>query len=717
MPRPLAVREVKFPPYEVRTLPNGMQVVIVLHHEQPAVSIRLLVRAGSIYDPQGKPGVASLAASLLDQGTTTKSAAQIADAIDYIGGALGTGAGSDLTFINGLAMKDSFGTVMDLIADVARNPAFAPEEMERQRKLILSSMQVNRTDPAYIANEVFDRLVYGFHPYGKPGGGTPESLVTITRADLQAYHKKYFVPNNMILGIVGDVTSQEAFAAAERVFGKWARAEIGAVKVVDPPPPTRRVVVVDMPGAVQTEVRVGQLGIQRKHPDYLPVELAFRILGGEGANRLHRVLRSERGLTYGASADIDTWKTAGDFVAETNTRTETTGEALKLTIEEFVRLQRERVGDRELADAQTYLAGNFPLTIESPDAIATQVLNNIFYELPVSEIGTFSQRVQSVTPDDIQRAARTYVFPDRLSVVLVGDASAFVPQLKAAGFADYEVIPIDQLDISSATLRKDRLRVTNEPSRKLPLARGQPGRLVHASFLMQASAEQASPTVAGARELIAKAIEAKGGLAALKGVRTVVAEARTTFRVQPAPLPSTTTTYVLYPDRFRVDADVAGAKVAQVYDRGAAWLRDPNGLTDAPVAMRAQFAASVQRDLIPLLLGAAEGTRTARVLPEEKKDGRTYSVVEISGGISKDPVRLYIDTNGLVARQGYIETNPLGRRVQVEEVFSDYRPVDGIQVPFHAELRHNGAAILDRVLTSVKINSEIDPAMFQKPGR
>lgn len=710
------MREVKFPPYEVRTLPNGMQVVIVLHHEQPAVSIRLLVRAGSIYDPAGKPGIASLAASLLDQGTATRSAAQIADAIDYIGGALGTGAGSDLTFINGLAMKDSFGAVMDLIADVARNPAFAPDEMERQRKLILSSMQVNRTDPAYIAGEVFDRLVYGFHPYGQQGGGTPESLQAITRADLQAYHRKYFVPNNMILGIVGDVTSQEAYAAAERVFGKWARAEISPVKIAEPPPPTRRVVVVDMPGAVQTEVRVGQLGIPRKHLDYLPIELAFRILGGEGANRLHRVLRSERGLTYGASADIDTWKTAGHFVAETNTRTETTGEALKLTVEEIARLQRERVGERELFDAQTYLAGNFPLTIESPDAIATQVLNNVFYELPVSEIGTFSQRVQSVTPDDIQRVARTYVFPDRLSVVLVGDARAFVPQLKAAGFGDYEVIPIDQLDLSSATLRKDRARAEfawGEPWRLASTTRegARPG-IVRVAF-----AQQGSAALPGARELIAKAVEAKGGLNRLKGVRTVVAEARTTFRVQPAPLPSTTTTYVLYPDRFRVDADVAGVTVAQVYNRGAAWLRDPNGITDAPVAMRAQFASSVQRDMIPLLLDAAEGRRAARLMPEEGAGGRTYRVVEIGGGAAPQPVRLFIDGQGLVVRQVYTDTDPAGRRVQIEEVFSDYRAVDGIQVPFHAELRHNGTAVLDRVITSVKINSDVDPKMFEKPAR
>jgi len=163
-PRPLAAREVNFPPYEMRTLPNGMQVIIVLHHEQPAVSMRLLVRAGSVQDLPGKAGVANLAASLLDQGTTTRTAEQIADQIDFIGGALGAGSGSDLSFVNVIVMKDSFDVGIDLLADVARNPAFAPEEIERQKQQVISNLRVNQGDPDYIASVLFDRLVYGFHP-------------------------------------------------------------------------------------------------------------------------------------------------------------------------------------------------------------------------------------------------------------------------------------------------------------------------------------------------------------------------------------------------------------------------------------------------------------------------------------------------------------------------------------------------------------------------
>lgn len=454
-PQPLPARDVKFPPYQVRTLANGLQVITVAHHEQPAVSMRMVVRAGSVQDLPGKAGVAALAASLLDQGTTTKSAQQIADQIDFIGGALSAGSGSDLSFVNVVVMKDSFEAGMALLADVARNPAFAPEEIERQKQQTISSLQVSAEDPGYIAGTLFDRLVYGFHPYGLPNSGTPRTLAAITRDDLQAYHRRNFVPNNAVLAVVGDVTSEEGFAVAEKIFGAWPRGDIEAITVVGPPSPTRRIVIVDKPDAVQTEVRVGQIAIPRQHQDYLAFDLAVKILGGEGANRLHRVLRSERGLTYGASASAESRKQAGDFVAETSTRTDTTGEALRLMVDEFSRIQRDRVSVRELADAQAYLSGSFPLTIETPNDIATQVLNVVFYELPVEEIGTFSERVLRVTPDDIQRVARAYVMPDRLSIVLVGNAAAFVPQLRRVGFSDFEIIPIAALDIMSPTLRRE----------------------------------------------------------------------------------------------------------------------------------------------------------------------------------------------------------------------------------------------------------------------
>ncbi len=470
-PQAMPAPDVRFPAYEVRTLANGLQVMAVPHHEQPAVSVRMLVKAGAANDPGGKGGVARLLAALLDQGTTTKSAGEIATAIDSIGGGLNTGASSDLSSVGAVVMKDSFDVVMDLMGDIVRHPALADAEIDRQRQQTLSGFQVNLNDPGYVAEAVFDRLVYGFSSYSVPESGTPESVATITRDDLVRFHETYFVPNNAIIGVVGDVTTEEAFEAAERVFGAWEARELPARESPEPPEPTRRLVVIDKPDAVQTAIRAGHIGIPRRHPDYMALNLAVKILGGEGANRLHRVLRSERALTYGAAADMVTLRYGGDIEAETDTRSETSTEALRLMVDEFWRLQRERVNPRELADAQAYQTGHFPLTIETPTAIAQQILNVLFYGLDLAELDTFRERVNAVDVDDIQRVARQYLKPDRLSIVMVGNARAFIDELPKLGFDTYELIPLADLDLAAADLGGPGAKATGQLEVRGPSSR------------------------------------------------------------------------------------------------------------------------------------------------------------------------------------------------------------------------------------------------------
>jgi len=453
-PRPLPARPVTFPPYEIRKMGNGMQVVLVSQNEQPSVSVRMIVRTGAAQDPKGKHGLAMLTATLLDQGAGSKNAEQIAETIDFVGGVLGTGAGTDLSYVNAVVMKDSYDVALDLMADVVQRPTFAVEEIDRQRQQALSALKVAAEDPESVADRAIDRLIFGFHPYGMPGSGTPESLAGLTRADFVEFHKKYFVPNNALIAVVGDITPDEAMAGLEKYFGAWKPAEVPAQPVTDAPEATRRVIVIDKKDAVQTEIRVGHIAIPRKHNDFEAVDQAVKILGGEGANRLQQVLRSQKQLTYGASADLDTYKLAGAVVAETDTQTSSTAEALRVVVDEFTRLQRERVNDGELEGAQDYMVGHFPLTIEVPDQIATQVLNQLFYELPVDELPRYRERILKVTPDEIQRVARWFIRPSQLSVVLVGDADKFVNDLKGVGFATFERIPIEQLDLMSPDLKR-----------------------------------------------------------------------------------------------------------------------------------------------------------------------------------------------------------------------------------------------------------------------
>lgn len=453
-PRPLPARPVTFPPYELRQLANGMQVVLVSQNEQPAISVRMIIRAGAAQDAKGKHGLAMMTATLLDQGAGTRTAEQIAEEIDFIGGVLGTGAGTDLSYINAVVMEDSYQIALGLMADIVQRPTFAQDEIERQRSQALSALKVAAEDPESVADRVIDRLIYGFHPYGMPGAGTAESLTGLTRADFVDFHRRYFVPNNALIAVVGNITPNDAMAGLEKYFGAWKSAEVPALNVTEPPDATRRVIVIDKQDAVQTEIRVGHIAIPRKHDDFEAVDQAVKILGGEGANRLQQVLRSQKQLTYGASADLDSFKWAGAVVAETDTQTTNTAEALRVVVDEFTRLQRERVRDGELEGAQDYMVGHFPLTIEVPDQIATQVLNQLFYELPVEDLPRFRERILKVTSDEIQRVARWFIRPSQLSIVLVGDADKFVGDLKGVGFGTFERIPIEQVDLLSADLMK-----------------------------------------------------------------------------------------------------------------------------------------------------------------------------------------------------------------------------------------------------------------------
>ena len=422
---------------------------MVAAREQPVVNVRLLVRAGATNDPDGKPGVAAMASEMLDQGTTSRSAQEIATTIDNIGGALSVGAGSDLSFVNILVMKDSFDLALDLLSDIARRPAYEPAEIDRHRRQLLSSMQVSYDDPGYVAGLVFGQLVYGLHPYGRPSTGTPDSIRQITSSDLTEFHRRHFIPNNTILAVVGDVTASEALDGVTRVFADWARGELPVPSLIEPPRPASRLVVVDKPDAVQTVMRVGHLALPRAHPDFLTFDVAIKILGGEGGNRLGGVLRTARSLTYSASADLAGRQFTGDFMAKTETRSPATAEALRLMVDEIARLQRDRVRSGELRSAQDYLAGNFPLSIETPNAIATQVLEAVLFGLNLDDLETYPERVRAVTPDDIQRVARTFLRPENLAIVLVGDASAFVDDLEGVGFDSYEIVPISEVSRSA----------------------------------------------------------------------------------------------------------------------------------------------------------------------------------------------------------------------------------------------------------------------------
>jgi zinc protease len=466
-PGPQPMRELRFPAFTERTLPNGLRLVAIERHTEPAVSLRLLLPAGKLYEPAAKAGLAAATADLLTQGTTSRSEQQVAAAIDGVGGTLDAGSGADFAFVSAAVTSDQLDLAFELLADVVLRPSFPAAEIERWRRQSLSRLELQRANPAYLADTAFQRLVFGAYPYGLPASGTPESLRGLTRDDLVAFHRAHYLPNGAILAVVGDFRPQQALAGAERVFGGWAKGAAPRPPALELPAwPRRRVLVIDKPDAVQTQIRIGQAALAYTDPDFFTATVYGTVLGGGSSGRMFREIRVKRGLAYGAYCGFTEQLVSGSFTARTSTKTASTVEALRLALDEIAGMGQAPVPAAELDEAKTYLNGAFPLEIESAGSVATRVLTALGYGLGRDFLDSYRDRIGAVTATGIQHFAGSRIHPDRLVVVLVGNAAAFGPEL-AKQLGPFDTIPAAELDPLAPSLRR--------PAATAPAPRGPGG--------------------------------------------------------------------------------------------------------------------------------------------------------------------------------------------------------------------------------------------------
>ena len=457
MPPPGAPRPFHFPQAAMKTLPNGLRVFVVSNTGEPAIAVRLVIlSAGSVRDKANMPGVAQMTANMLTQGTEKRSAQEIAEAIDFIGGKLEAGADKDATVVKlDIVAKDS-NTGLDLMSDVVLHPAFRAEELERQRQQLLSGFQVQYSDPDYLASVIFGRVLYGDSPYGLPAEGTPETAQKLTRDDLAKFHDGHYAPNQALLAFAGDITPEKAFAAAAKYFGAWPRIAIAASEpLAHPAAQGVHIWLVDKPDAVQTQIRVGKLGIRRGDPDYIPVEVMNRIFGGGYNSRLNTEVRVKKGLTYGAYSSLGAHRYAGSFAVGTYTRTQTTVEATKLVVDLIAQMSSGDVTQKELDFARDYLAGVYPIESETAEQVADRVLTVAAFGLPVDYNSAYPERIRGVTLAGVREMAKKYLQTGGLDIVLAGNVAAFRDALKKQfPDAQYLEIPFDQIDVLAPGLQK-----------------------------------------------------------------------------------------------------------------------------------------------------------------------------------------------------------------------------------------------------------------------
>lgn len=456
-PPPAAPRSVEFPRPVEKTLANGLRVIVVQRSFTPLVSAQLLVKNGAEVDPTALPGLANMTANLLTKGTEKSTAPEIAQAIEALGGSLNSGARWDAANAGVNVISSKIGPALEILADVVRNPTFKAEEIERLRQQTLDELAVSLADPGEIARYVAARVVFGDSAYGHPLTGTPESLAKMTRDDIVKLHATYYRPDNSILVIGGDINARDAFALAEKSFGDWPKAARtvsgGSLGLSATAPASKsRVLVIDKPDAGQAAVIVARLGINRKDPDFFRAIVTNSVLTGY-SGRLNQEIRIKRGLSYGAGSSLEARRDVGPFAASAQTKNESGSQVAELLLGEVSRLATTPVPDAELTPRKAVLIGNFSRNLEQVNGLVAQVASLALQGLSLDEINHYINNVQSVGAADVQRFAGARLSAKDASIIVVGNAKEFLPALQKQ-FKDVEVIPVAELDLNSASLRK-----------------------------------------------------------------------------------------------------------------------------------------------------------------------------------------------------------------------------------------------------------------------
>lgn len=450
-PKPGKMKKVSFPSYKEFKTRRGTEVIVVEHHEQPEVTISVIIKAGDVHDPEGRYGLADFTASLLNKGTKSRSAKELAEWIESVGGKVQAVTSSDYSMALVSILSEFKETAYEYLADIIMNPVFPDDEIETYRKRVKTALEMELSDPGSMAQRHFLRVVYGPHPYAKRP--TVETVEAITRDDILDFYQRYYLANNAIVAVVGDVKWKDVKKALQRHLGEWRKGDVTPLAYPKPQSPdSTRIYLFHRPGSVQTNLLVGHLGLEAKNKDWPAVTVMNRILGGGADARLFMNLREKRGWTYGAYSRFNRAKDIGYFAARAAVRTEVTDSVLVELMRELERITKEEVDQEELNHAKSYLIGHFPLTIETPDQIAREVIRVKLLGLGKEHLEKYRERIKKVESDDVLEAAAKYLHPDRMCIVLVGDATEIKGKVA-------RVAPVSLFDIEGKPITADELAV------------------------------------------------------------------------------------------------------------------------------------------------------------------------------------------------------------------------------------------------------------------
>ncbi len=411
-------------------LANGITLLHAERKALPIITVVVAIKGGSILESPEKAGLSNLVADLLNEGTTTRSASDISEAIEFVGGSLHASGGADFVTVSLSVLKKDIDLGLDLLSDIILNPAFKAEEIERQRNILKNSIIQQNEDPGIVASKAFLEKVFGSHPYGWPVTGTVNSIDAITREDIIAFHKSTYVPNNAIVTVVGDIDNKTVKRLLNNYFSDWKHKTVRIPSLPVPESFDGPRVVKIQKNITQANIIFGHVGIKRSNPDYFAISVMNYILGGGGfSSRLMDVIRDNKGLSYDVHSIFSSQKYGGNFHIALQTKNRSAGTAVDIILSELERIRTYPVLDKELHDAKSYLTGSFPLRIDSNRKMARYLTAIEYYGLGLDYAATYKKRIDAVSRDDVLRVAKKYL--DSKNYVLV-----FVAHIEEAALTD-----------------------------------------------------------------------------------------------------------------------------------------------------------------------------------------------------------------------------------------------------------------------------------------
>src|SRR6478752_7765713 len=440
-PKPGPARSYHFPDFHDERLPSGIRLVTAPVSKLPLATVLVIIDAGSTDEPSGKEGVAALTAATLVEGTKQYSGAELTEKFEQLGTSLESGADWDSTFVKITTLSSRLGEATSLLGETLSNPVFPGREVERLRAERLAEILQLETEPRGLADEKFSQFLYvDGSRYSKPDGGTSESVSTLARKDIERFYRENYKSQATTVIIAGDISADAARALVSQAFrnlpaGSPRKQSFSAVSRTD----GRSVRIVNKPDASQSELRVGHIGLPRKHPDFFPALVMNAVLGGLFGSRINLNLREVHGYTYGASSLFDWRRGPGPFVVSTAVQSEVTAPALREIGLEIDRIRAERISDEELSLARDYLDGVFPIRYETTAAIASALATLVIYELPTDYYDSYRANVHNVSGDAVLESARKHLHPERLQTVIVGDAGIVRDSLDARDLGEVTV--------------------------------------------------------------------------------------------------------------------------------------------------------------------------------------------------------------------------------------------------------------------------------------